>query len=173
MLLCPYAKSKLETNVKCLRPILPGTGACRYHQSLYIENDLQPIKYESQEYYNAVEGDEIAMRDTVFSDKYYLTNMRSRLSLMTESSSVDTLVPGMCKLVLYKLLPAEKYMMTNYRITQIIHIVSGMGILTLNQDLFEVGSDTVMVVPAGTKCELINKLSTTELNMYVVLVPPN
>lgn len=104
--------------------------------------------------------------------KGYLTNIEKdtvenqyfRKVLYTAKSS---------QLVLMSLNPLEDIGEEIHDLDQFFRIESGVGKAVINGEEHEIGDGTAIVVPAGTKHNIINTSSDRPLKLYSLYSPPN
>ena len=95
-------------------------------------------------------------------EKYTLENDNFRKVLNTTTKS---------QLVVMSLLPGEDIGEEVHDVDQFIRIEEGSGKAVLNGEEFEVRDDWAVVVPAGTKHNIINT-GSGKMKIYTVYTPP-
>lgn len=77
------------------------------------------------------------------------------------------------QLVVMSLLPKEEIGEEIHQLDQFIRVESGQGKAVLNDKEYELASGFAVVVPAGTKHNIINTSQTEKMKLYTVYSPPN
>ena len=77
------------------------------------------------------------------------------------------------QLVVMSLLPREKIGEEVHQLDQFIRVEYGQGKAILNDKEYELGNGFAVVIPAGTKHNIINTSETEEMKLYTVYSPPN
>ncbi|MCA9368796.1 MAG: cupin domain-containing protein [Pseudomonadales bacterium] len=78
------------------------------------------------------------------------------------------------QLVLMSLKPKEDIGMEVHATTdQFFRVEAGTGKVIMNGEEREVGDGDVVIVPAGTKHNIINSSSENELKLYTIYAPPH
>jgi len=77
------------------------------------------------------------------------------------------------QLVVMSLLPKEEIGEEIHQLDQFIRVEKGHGKTVLNDVEFEISDGFSVVVPAGTKHNIINTSETEEMKLYTVYSPPN
>ena len=77
------------------------------------------------------------------------------------------------QLVVMSLLPKEEIGEEIHQLDQFIRVESGQGKTVLNDVEYELSDGFAVVVPAGTKHNIINTSETEEMKLYTVYSPPN
>ena len=97
-------------------------------------------------------------------EKDSLDNKNFRKVLYTAKNS---------QLVVMSLLPKEEIGEEVHQLDQFIRVESGQGKTILNDVEYELANGFAIVVPAGTKHNIINTSETEEMKLYTVYSPPN
>jgi len=97
-------------------------------------------------------------------EKDSLDNKNFRKVLYTAKNS---------QLVVMSLLPKEEIGEEVHQLDQFIRVEKGHGKTVLNDVEFEISDGFAVVVPAGTKHNIINTSETEEMKLYTVYSPPN
>lgn len=97
-------------------------------------------------------------------EKDSLENKNFRKVLYTAKNS---------QLVVMSLLPGEEIGEEVHQLDQFIRVEKGHGKTTLNDVESEISDGFAVVVPAGTKHNIINTSETEEMKLYTVYSPPN
>lgn len=78
------------------------------------------------------------------------------------------------QLVVMSLKPKEEIGLEVHEITdQFLRVEKGIGKVVMNGEEHEITDGTAIVVPAGTKHNVINTSQTDELKLYTVYAPPH
>ena len=77
------------------------------------------------------------------------------------------------QLVVMSLLPKEEIGEEVHQLDQFIRVEYGQGKTILNDKEYELPTGFAVVVPAGTKHNIINTSETEEMKLYTVYSPPN
>lgn len=78
------------------------------------------------------------------------------------------------QLVVMSLKPQEEIgEEVHYNVDQFIRIEQGIGRAVLDGETFDLSDDTAIVIPAGTKHNIINTSTTEELKLYTIYSPSN
>ena len=77
------------------------------------------------------------------------------------------------QLVVMSLRPKEDIGEEVHQLDQFIRVESGQGKAVLNDKEYELANGFAVVVPAGTKHNIINTSETEEMKLYTVYSPPN
>ena len=77
------------------------------------------------------------------------------------------------QLVVMSLLPKEEIGEEVHQLDQFIRVEKGHGKTVLNDVEYELADGFCVVVPAGTKHNIINTSETEEMKLYTVYSPPN
>ena len=78
-----------------------------------------------------------------------------------------------CQLVVMSLLPAEEIGEEVHRLDQFIRCETGRGKAVLDGVEQEISDGYVVVVPAGTRHNIINSAADRPLKLYTLYAPPN
>lgn len=97
-------------------------------------------------------------------EKDSLDNKNFRKVLYTAKNS---------QLVVMSLLPKEEIGEEVHQLDQFIRVEKGHGKTVLNDVEYELADGFCVVVPAGTKHNIINTSETEEMKLYTVYSPPN
>lgn len=97
-------------------------------------------------------------------EKDSLENKNFRKVLYTAKNS---------QLVVMSLLPKEEIGEEVHQLDQFIRVEKGHGKTILNDVESEISDGFAVVVPAGTKHNIINTSETEEMKLYTVYSPPN
>lgn len=97
-------------------------------------------------------------------EKDSLENKNFRKVLYTAKNS---------QLVVMSLLPKEEIGKEVHQLDQFIRVEKGHGKTVLNDVEYEISDGFAVVVPAGTKHNIINTSETEEMKLYTVYSPPN
>jgi len=97
-------------------------------------------------------------------EKDSLENKNFRKVLYTAKNS---------QLVVMSLLPKEDIGEEVHQLDQFIRVEKGQGKTVLNDVEYELSDGFCVVVPAGTKHNIINTSETEEMKLYTVYSPPN
>lgn len=103
--------------------------------------------------------------------KGYVTNIE-KLSLENENFRRVLYTAKNSQLVLMNLLPQEEIGEEVHQLDQFIRCESGSGKAVLNGVEHEISDGFVVVVPAGTKHNIINTSSDKPLKLYTLYSPP-
>lgn len=76
------------------------------------------------------------------------------------------------QLVLMSLQPNEEIGEETHEGDQIIHIESGFGTATLEDEEHQIANGSVIFVPEGVKHNIINGSDEVELKLYAIYAPP-
>ena len=76
------------------------------------------------------------------------------------------------QLVVMSLKPGEEIGEEVHELDQFIRIESGEAKFVLDEEEYKVGDDWAVVVPAGTKHNVINTSDKEELKLYTIYSPP-
>ena len=77
------------------------------------------------------------------------------------------------QLVVMSLLPKEEIGEEVHQLDQFIRVEAGQGKTILNDKEYELANGFAVVVPAGTKHNIINTSEMEEMKLYTVYSPPN
>lgn len=103
--------------------------------------------------------------------RYFITNIEDetvknqhyRKVLFTSKNS---------QLVLMHLQPGEEIGMETHELDQFIRFESGTGKVVLDGNEHQVGDGTAVVIPAGTKHNVVNTSKKDGLKLYSIYSPP-
>lgn len=103
--------------------------------------------------------------------KYFVKNIEKlTLSNSNFRKVIDT--GEHSQLVLMSLLPNESIGMEIHETTdQFIRIEKGKGKAIINNEVYMIEDDSAIVIPAGTKHNIINSSSTDPMKLYTVYSP--
>ena len=96
-------------------------------------------------------------------EKDTLANKNFRKVLYTAKNS---------QLVLMSLRPKEEIGEETHTLDQFIRVEAGRGLAILNGVSHEIADGTAVVIPAGTKHNVINASDNDELKLYTLYSPP-
>ena len=77
------------------------------------------------------------------------------------------------QLVVMSLLPKEEIGEEVHQLDQFIRVEAGQGKAVLNDKEYEIVNGFAIVIPAGTKHNIINTSEMEEMKLYTVYSPPN
>ena len=77
------------------------------------------------------------------------------------------------QLVVMSLLPKEEIGEEVHQLDQFIRVEAGQGKAVLNDKEYELVNGFAIVIPAGTKHNIINTSEMEEMKLYTVYSPPN
>ena len=97
-------------------------------------------------------------------EKDSLENKNFRKVLYTAKNS---------QLVVMSLLPKEEIGEEVHELDQFIRVEKGQGKTILNDVEHELADGFAVVVPAGTKHNVVNTSETEEMKLYTIYYPPN
>jgi mannose-6-phosphate isomerase-like protein (cupin superfamily) len=103
--------------------------------------------------------------------KGYVTNIE-RLSLENENFRKVLYTDKNSQLVLMSLLPNEEIGEEVHDVDQFLRVEKGTGTAILNDVSHDVADGSVLVVPAGTKHNVINT-GADEMKLYTLYMPPH
>lgn len=102
----------------------------------------------------------------------YTANIED-LSLKNDNFRKVLYTDKRCQLVLMSLRPGEEIgMETHPKNDQFLRIEQGTGEAILNGESHKLGDGSVVIVPAGTKHNIINS-STESMKLYTLYMPPH
>lgn len=78
-----------------------------------------------------------------------------------------------CQLVVMSLVPGEDIGEEVHELDQFIKIESGVGRAILNGIEHNISDGFAVIIPAGTKHNIINSSSTQSMKLYTLYSPPN
>lgn len=103
--------------------------------------------------------------------KGYITNIE-KLSIENENFRKVLYTGENCQLVLMSLLPGEDIGEEVHDVDQFLRVEKGNGKAVLNDVPTDIMDGHVIMVPAGTKHNLING-SESEMKLYTLYMPPH
>ncbi len=77
-----------------------------------------------------------------------------------------------CQLVLMSLLPKEEIGEEVHTLDQFIRIEQGQGLAVLNDIEYPIEDGSAVVIPDGTKHNIINTSETESMKLYTLYAPP-
>ncbi len=101
----------------------------------------------------------------------YIANIE-KLALENENFRRVLYTDKNCQLVLMSLLPKEEIGEEVHDVDQFLRVEQGSGKAVLNGEPKEIADGSVIVVPAGTKHNIINT-SKTAMKLYTLYMPPH
>lgn len=104
--------------------------------------------------------------------KGFVSNIE-KLSLENENFRRVLYTAKNSQLVIMSLKPGEDIGEEIHQLDQFIRCESGQGRAVLDDVQHEISDGFVVIVPAGTKHNIINTSSDKELKLYTVYSPPN
>ncbi len=104
--------------------------------------------------------------------KGYITNIE-KLSLENENFREVLYTAKYSQLVVMSLKPNEEIGEETHQLDQFIRCEKGKGKAVLDDVESEISDGFVVVVPAGTKHNIINTSATDTLQLYTLYSPPN
>ena len=102
----------------------------------------------------------------------YITNIEQE-SLLNKNFRKVLYTAKNSQLVVMSLLPKEEIGEEVHQLDQFIRVEYGQGKTILNDKEYELSTGFAVVVPAGTKHNIINTSETEEMKLYTVYSPPN
>ena len=102
----------------------------------------------------------------------YITNIEQE-SLLNKNFRKVLYTAKNSQLVVMSLLPKEEIGEEVHQLDQFIRVEKGQGKTVLNDVEYELSDGFCVVVPAGTKHNIINTSETEEMKLYTVYSPPN
>jgi mannose-6-phosphate isomerase-like protein (cupin superfamily) len=103
--------------------------------------------------------------------KGYITNIEER-SLANENFREVLYTDKNCQVVIMSLLPQEEIGEEVHDVDQFLRIEKGDGLAVLDGITNAITDGSVIVVPAGTKHNIINS-STSSMKLYTLYMPPH
>ncbi len=103
--------------------------------------------------------------------KGYITNIET-LSLENKNFRKVLYTDKKSQLVLMSLLPHEEIGEEVHDVDQFLRVEKGTGVAILNDNPHTISDGSVIVVPAGTKHNIINT-GTDPLKLYTLYMPPH
>lgn len=104
--------------------------------------------------------------------KGYVANIE-KLSLQNENFRKVLYTAKNCQLVVMSLKPGEDIGEEIHQLDQFFRCEKGQGKAVLNDVPHEISDGFAVVVPAGTKHNIINTSKNEPLKLYTVYSPPN
>jgi len=104
--------------------------------------------------------------------KGYVVNLE-KISLQNENFRKVLYTAKNCQLVVMSLRPGEDIGEEVHQLDQFIRCEMGQGKAVLNDVSYALDEGFAVVVPAGTKHNIINVSSDKPLKLYTVYSPPN
>jgi mannose-6-phosphate isomerase-like protein (cupin superfamily) len=101
----------------------------------------------------------------------YVTNIE-KLSLENENFRQVLYTDKNCQLVLMSLLPQEEIGEEVHDVDQFLRVEKGSGIAILNNIQHNISDGSVIIVPSGTKHNLINQ-GIEPMKLYTLYMPPH
>ncbi len=102
----------------------------------------------------------------------YVTNIEQE-SLLNKNFRKVLYTAKNSQLVVMSLRPKEEIGEEVHQLDQFIRIEAGQGKAVLNDKEYELANGFAVLVPAGTKHNIINTSETEEMKLYTVYSPPN
>lgn len=103
--------------------------------------------------------------------KGYVTNIE-KLSLENNNFREVLYTSNNCQLVLMSLLAGEEIGEEVHDIDQFLRIEKGTGIAILNDISHDISDNSIIIVPAGVKHNIINSSAGT-MKLYTLYMPPH
>jgi mannose-6-phosphate isomerase-like protein (cupin superfamily) len=103
--------------------------------------------------------------------KGYITNIES-LSLENKNFRKVLYTDKNSQLVLMSLLPHEEIGEEVHDVDQFLRVEKGTGVAILNDNPHTISDGSVIVVPAGTKHNIINT-AEDQMKLYTLYMPPH
>lgn len=103
--------------------------------------------------------------------KGYIANIEE-LSLKNENFRKVLYTDKNCQLVLMSLLPGEEIGEEVHDVDQFLRVEKGMGRAVLSDDSRDIADGSVIVVPAGTKHNIVNT-GPDSMKLYTLYMPPH
>lgn len=104
--------------------------------------------------------------------KGYITNIE-KLSLENKYFRQVLYTARNSQLVVMTLKPLEDIGEETHKLDQFIRCEKGKGKVILNSNETEIGDGFAVVIPAGTKHNIVNISSTDSLHLYTLYSPPH
>jgi len=104
--------------------------------------------------------------------KGYVTNIE-KLSLENDNFRQVLYTAQNSQLVIMSLLPNEEIGEEVHQLDQFLRIEAGSGKAVLDGVSHDISDGSIIVVPAGTKHNIINTSSDKTLKLYTLYSPPN
>ncbi len=103
--------------------------------------------------------------------KGYVTNLEKD-TLENENFRKVLYTAPHCQLVLMSLLPKEEIGEEVHTLDQFIRIEKGQGLAILNDIEYPIEDGSAIVIPEGTKHNIINTSETEPMKLYTLYAPP-
>ena len=103
--------------------------------------------------------------------KGYVTNLEKD-TLENENFRKVLYTAPHCQLVLMSLLPKEEIGEEVHTLDQFIRIEKGQGLAILNDIEYPIEDGSAIVIPEGTKHNIINTSETEPMKLYTLYTPP-
>ncbi len=103
--------------------------------------------------------------------KGYVTNIE-KLSLENDNFRKVLYTDTNCQLVLMSLLAGEEIGEESHDVDQFLRVEQGAGTAILSDVSHELASGSIIIVPAGTKHNIINT-GDHEMKLYTLYMPPH
>ena len=103
--------------------------------------------------------------------KGYITNIEEE-SLKNENFRRVLYTASNSQLVLMSLKPKEEIGEETHELDQFIRIEAGRGVAILDGIKTEISDGSAIVIPKGTKHNIVNTSETEKLKLYTVYSPP-
>ena len=103
--------------------------------------------------------------------KGYVTNLEKD-TLENENFRKVLYTAPHCQLVLMSLLPKEEIGEEVHTLDQFIRIEQGQGLAVLNDTEYPIEDGSAVVIPEGTKHNIINTSETESMKLYTLYAPP-
>ena len=104
--------------------------------------------------------------------KGYITNIEKR-SLENTYFRQVLYTASYCQLVVMTLKPQEDIGEETHQLDQFIRCEKGKGKAILNSIETEIGDGFAVVIPAGTKHNIVNTSPTDTMHLYTLYAPPH
>ncbi len=104
--------------------------------------------------------------------KGYIDNIE-KVSIANENFRRVLYTAAYCQLVVMSLLPREEIGMEVHQLDQFIRVEAGSGVAILDGAETHIKDGFAIVIPAGTKHNIINTSQTESMKLYTVYAPPN
>lgn len=103
--------------------------------------------------------------------KGYTTNIE-KLSLENDNFRKVLYTDKNCQLVLMSLLPSEEIGEEVHDVDQFLRVEQGSGTAFLNDEPRDLSDGSVVIVPAGTKHNIVNS-AAGPMKLYTLYMPPH
>lgn len=103
--------------------------------------------------------------------KGYIANIEE-LSLENENFRKILYTDKNCQLVLMSLLPGEEIGEEVHNVDQFLRVEKGVGRAVLNDNPRDIADGSVIIVPAGTKHNIVNT-GPDSMKLYTLYMPPH